>query len=130
MKALPIGGPVARPVLSSSDRYSRQPIGRGPRAIVRTDPARVASRRIAKRLAPPRTHKHTALYITAAFALVISLTTLGIGASLHSPRSPMPRADYDQAPRATEAAARTALAQCPAPDGRHQDVFNGQARGQ
>ena len=130
MRALPIEGPVARPALSSSGRYSRQPIGRGTRAIVRTDPARVASRRIANGPAPRRTPNHSALYVTAAFAVVISLTALGIGASVDSPRSLMARADYDQARRVIEAEARAALAQCRALEARDKDVCKAQARGQ
>ena len=130
MTALPMEGPVARPALSSSRRYSRVPIGCGPRAIVRTDPARVASRRIARLPAPRRTHKHTALYVTGAFALVISLTALGIGASVDSPRSLMSRGDYDQARRTIEAEARIALAQCRALEGRDKEVCKAQARGE
>src|SRR5258706_1816552 len=130
MRALPVEGPVARPALSSSHPYSRQPIGRGPRAVVRTDPARVATRRIARLPPPRRTVKHTALYATASFAVVISLTALGIGANVDSPRSLMARADYDQARRAIEVEARGALAQCRAVEGRDKDVCKARARGE
>ena len=130
MRALALEGPAERPALSSSRRYSRQPIGLGPRPIVRTDPARVASRRIA-RLPPPRPLiKHMALYVTGAFAVVISLTALGIGASVDSPRTLMSRADYDQARRMIEAEARTAIAQCRPLEGRDKDVCKAQARGE
>lgn len=130
MRALPLEGPVARPALSSSRRYSREPIGRGQRAIVRTDPARVTSRRIAKPPVPRRRSKHTALYVTAAFAVVISLTALGIGASVDSPRSLMSRVDYAQTRRTIEADARAALSQCRALEGRDKDVCKARARGE
>ena len=115
MRALPLEGPVAGPAPSSSRRYSREPIGRGPRAIVRTDPARVASRRIARLPPSQRPLKHTGLYVTAAFAIVISLTALGIGASVDSPRSLMSRADYDQARRTIEAHRRKVGESAPHP---------------
>jgi len=130
MRALPLEGPVARPALSSSRRYSRRPIGRGPRPIARTDPARVASRRIARLPPPRRTSKHTALYVTGAFAVVISLTALGIGASADSPRSLMSRADYDHARRTIEAEARVALAQCRPLEGAEKDLCKAHARGE
>ena len=130
MKGLPIERPVARPALSPSHRHSRKRIGRGPRAVVRTDPTRIHSHRIAKSPAPRRAPKGRGLYATGAFAALISLAALGIGASIDAPRSLMAREDYDQARRAIEAQASAALVQCGPHEGRDKDICKAQARGQ
>jgi hypothetical protein len=117
VKLLPIAGPVVRPALSSSTReafphhlYARQPIGRGPRPVIRTDPASVNTRRSVKRRRG-RALKRTGLYGTAASAILISLTALGIGMA-DSPRSLMSRQAYDDSRLQIEEGRRMALANC------------------
>lgn len=129
MKSLPLAGPVSRPALPAFRAYSRQPIGRGPRAVVRTDPARMSTQRRTR--APVRRAslvKRTTLYATAASAVLISLTALGIGMSVESPRSLMSRTDYVEARRTLEAEARLALSQCRPLEGRDKDICRVQAR--
>ena len=131
MKPLPIAGPVVRPALSSSTReafphhlYSRQPIGRGPRPVIRTDPASVNTRRSVKR---GSALKRTGLYGTAASAVLISLTALGIG-MVDSPRSLMSRQAYDDSRVQIEEGRRVALAHCRLVDAAEKELCRAQAR--
>ena len=133
MKPLPIAGPVVRPALSSSSTreafphqlYSRQPIGRGPRPVIRTDPASVNTRRSVKRRG--RALKRTGLYGTAASAVLISLTALGIG-MVDSPRSLMSRQAYDDSRLQIEEGRRVALASCRLVDATEKELCRAQAR--
>jgi len=131
VKPLPIAGPVVRPALSSSTReafphhlYSRQPIGRGPRPVIRTDPASVNTRRSVKR---GGALKRTGLYGTAASAVLISLTALGIG-MVDSPRSLMSRQAYDDSRLQIEEGRRVALAHCRLVDATEKELCRAQAR--
>jgi len=91
----------------------RQPIGLGPRAIVRTDPARVKTARIAPAEEPARASaSRMRFYGTVAGILVASVAAVGIGASIESPRSFMTRYDYLEARKALDAATRQALSEC------------------
>lgn len=137
MKALPIAGPVIRPALDFSRRglgdvpgYSRQPIGRGPRPVIRTDPASRSTRRRGQPPPARRALKRTTLFATTAAAILISLTALGIGATVDSPRSLMSLQDYQEARRALEAESRVALARCRAFEGAQKEVCRAQARGE
>jgi len=131
VKPLPIAGPVVRPALSSSTReafphhlYSRQPIGRGPRPVIRTDPASVNTRRSVER---GSALKRTGLYGTAASAVLISLTALGIG-MVDSPRSLMSRQVYDDSRLQIEEGRRVALAHCRLVDATEKELCRAQAR--
>ena len=91
----------------------RQPIGLGPREVLRTDPARVRKvARTARR--KPRTAAVSPMrfYGTLAGLFVLSAAAVGIGASVESPRSFMAGQDYVQARKMIEAEWRLALAQC------------------
>ena len=137
MKALPIAGPVVRPALDPlrpdallDPGYRRQPIGRGPRPVVRTDPAKISTPRLGKPAARKRaTRRRTTLYATTGSVLLLTLV-LGIGAMAESPRSLISQAAYLEAKRAIDAEARLALATCRAVQGREKDICRATARGE
>ena len=136
MKALPIAGPVVRPALDPLRRdalletgYRRQPIGRGPRPVIRTDPAKISTRRIGKPAA--RTHatrRRSTLYATTAPILLLALA-IGIGAT-ESPRSLISQNEYLEARRGLDSEARLALATCRAVEGPEKGICRATARGE
>ena len=134
MKALPIAGPVIRPALDSFRRelpdtgYSRQPIGRGPRPVVRTDPAKISTPRLGRPMRKRSTRRRTTLYASTASALLLTLA-LGIGATAESPRSLMSQQDFVEARRGLDAESRLALAQCRNFEGGEKDTCRAAARG-
>ena len=136
MKALPIAGPVVRPALDFFRRddlvetgYRRQPIGRGPRPVVRTDPAKISTRRTGKPAVRKRAaRRRTTIYATTASVLLLTLA-LGISATAESPRSLMSQQDYQVARRGLDAQARVALAQCRGLESRVKSMCRAAARG-
>ena len=135
MKSLPIAGPVVRPDLDSFGREVlhprgpwRQPIGRGPRPVVRTDPAAFSTPRTGKTPVPKRAaRRRTPLYATTASFLLLTLA-VAIGATAESP-SLMSQQDYLGARRGLEADWRLDLAQCRAREGGEKDMCRAAARG-
>jgi hypothetical protein len=96
--------------------------------VVRTNPAKISTRRIGKPAKKPVTRRRTALYATAASALLLTLA-LGIGAAVESPRSLLSQQVYVEARRALDAESRMALGQCRSLEGREKAICRAAARG-
>lgn len=138
MSAAIARGPVQRPAPgvfqagvsdSALARFrTRRQIGAGHRAIIVTDPARIASRRIAQPAKRGRTMKRSTVYLTIFFAFFLSVAALGIGAAVDSPRTLMSRGDYAQGRKAIEAQTRTVFAGCRTESGTDRDICKAEAR--
>jgi hypothetical protein len=107
----------------------RRPIGTGIRDVVRTDPAHVASRRLARPQPKARRMKRVTFWSTAALALVLSIAAVAISAAVDTPRTLMSRADYVAARRVIENDTRAALAQCRGTSGAEREVCRAEASG-
>ena len=141
MRAFSLEGPVFGPALfhfvagDLSRRlpvYSRTPIGYGPRAIVRTDPARITTRRVSRaRLQQQRKPRKARAPVYAAFlgVLMLGVAAVGIGASGEPSRALMTRATYTAVRHSIESETRLALAQCRVLEGADKDRCRAQARG-
>jgi hypothetical protein len=129
-------GPRRNPLTRESDKplprvHPRRQIGRGARAIIVTDPARVSTlRRHGGPVTIKRgsTMKRTTLFATLAGALLVSATAYGISSAVDAPRSLMSPADYSTAKKAIESGARASLAQCRDQEGQARDVCKAEAR--
>lgn len=141
MAAVVAQGPIhgSAPVASSSRREapseralanigSRRQIGAGPRAIIVTNPARVARRRTPKPITRSPQMKRTTLFFTSIFAAVLSLAALGISASMDMPSTLMSPVVYEQLKREVEADARQALGKCRDVHGVEREVCRAEAR--
>lgn len=106
----------------------RRQIGTGARTIIVTNPARIASRRIAKPIQQGRAMKRTTVYATSFFAILLSVAALGISAAVNSPRTLMSRADYSEGKNAIEAETRMALAGCRESESSAKDICKSEAR--
>ena len=107
---------------------SRRQIGTGYRSIIVTDPARVATRRIARPVATGRTMKRRTFYLTSFLALFLSAAALGIGAAVDTPATLMSRGDFAQGKKAIEAETRLAYASCRNETGSARDVCKAEVR--
>lgn len=119
MSAMPQQGPVGRPALvvhegAGTRIPARRHIGAGSRDVILTRPARTAPRRIVPRTPEKRNPvKRPTLYATSFLALLLtSITAVGIGASVDTPRTLMSPADYAAGKRAIETQSRLALGKC------------------
>ena len=119
MNAVTRQGPVRRPALvvhegAGTRIPARRHIGAGAREIAWTRPARTAPRRVPARTLENRTPvKRPTLYATSFLALLLtSITAVGIGASVDTPRTLMSPADYAAGKRAIETQSRMALGRC------------------
>jgi hypothetical protein len=128
--ALCVSPPVhrVRPTAAAARIGPRRPIGTGPRPIIVTDPARIASRRIARPTPRRRAMKRPGLYVTSFFAVVLSLAALGISASMDMPSTLMSPANYEQLRRAIEADTRSALAHCRDASGIERQICRAEVR--
>ncbi len=72
--------------------------------------------------------KRNTVYVTAFFAVFLSVAALGIGAAVDTPRTLMSRADYSQARKAIESETRTVFATCRNESGAARDVCKAEAR--
>jgi len=120
MSAMPQSGPVQGPALlvhegAGTRIPARRHIGSGARDVIVTRPARTAPRRIVPRPATEKRNpvKRPTLYATSFLALLLtSITAVGIGASVDTPRTLMSPADYAAGKRAIETQSRMALGKC------------------
>ena len=119
MNAVRHQGPVQGPALVVREGAEtripvRRHIGSGAREIILTRPVRTAPRRVAARpVERPAPVKRPTLYVTSFLALLLtSITAVGIGASVDTPRTLMSPADYAAGKRAIETQSRTALGRC------------------
>lgn len=106
----------------------RRQIGTGARAIIVTNPARVARRRITRPIPRSPQMKRTTLFLTTIFAIAMSLAALGIRASVDMPSTLMPPAVYEQLKREIDADARQALGHCRDVRGVEREVCRAEAR--
>lgn len=106
----------------------RRQIGTGARTIMVTNPARIASRRIAKPIQRGRTMKRTTVYVTSFFAVLVSVAALGISAAVDMPSTLMSRADYSVGKKSIEAETRMAIASCRESEGSAKEICKAQAR--
>jgi hypothetical protein len=138
MNATIARGPVARPapgvlLAGVSDNAlplfrTRRHIGTGSRTIMVTNPARISSRRIAQPIPRGRNMKRSTVYLTAFFALFLSVAAIGIGAAVDTPRTLMSRADFNESRKAIEAETRTVFAGCRSQSGTARDICKAEAR--
>jgi hypothetical protein len=114
---------------SASIRRRRQ-IGTGSRPMIVTNPARIASRRVAipQPAQRKRTMNRTTFFVTSGFAVLVSVAAIGIGAAVDTPRTLMSPVDYRVAKHAIEAESRLAIARCRAVEGSDKDICKAEAR--
>jgi hypothetical protein len=138
MRAFSLEGPVFGPALfhfvagDPSRRlpaYARAPIGYGARPVLRTDPARVTTRRTVRTSVQHRKPRRTRTPMYAAFVgtLLLGVAAVGIGAS-SDPRAFMSRATYMQLRHGVEAETRLTLAECRALEGLAKEVCRAKVR--
>ena len=138
MRAFSLAGPVFGPALfhfvagDPSRRlpvYARVPIGYGARPVMRTDPARVTTRRTARTTIQYRKPRRTRTPMYAAFVgtLLLGVAAVGIGAS-SDPRAFMSRATYMELRHGVAAETRLMLAECRALEGLAKDVCRAKTR--
>jgi hypothetical protein len=138
MKASTAQGPVLGPALGVSPTRAsdatanrirpRRQIGTGARSIINTCPVRGPRRRADPPPKRGRSMNRVTFYITAAFALLLSVVALGIGAAVDSPRTLMSRADYSQGRKAIDAEARIAYARCRSDTGSAREICKAEAK--
>jgi hypothetical protein len=126
--------PVARAAAKAAAnakrvRYSRRPIGIGPRAILVTNPACKATPRAVRVRAPVRrAARRTPLYAGLLGSLLFSAAAFGLSFAVDTPRTLMSRSDYVQARRAIESDARAAYGRCRTVEASSRDICRAEAR--
>jgi hypothetical protein len=112
----------------SEVRHRRQ-IGVGARAIIVTNPAHAASRRVIPRpMKRGSKMKRTTTYVSLAGALLFSAAAFGISSAIDSPRTLMSRADYAVAKQAIESESRVSVGRCRDVEGAARDVCKAEVR--
>lgn len=108
---------------------TRRQIGLGARAIILTNPARAASRRVVERVVKRGLRmKRTTMYVSLAGAMMFSAAAFGISSAVDSPRTLMSRADYSVAKSAIDSETRVALGSCREVEGAARDVCKAEVR--
>lgn len=108
---------------------NRRQIGLGTRAIIVTNPAHTASRRVtALPMKRGTKMKRTTMYVSLAGALMFSAAAFGISSAVDTPRTLMSRGDYGVAKQAIETETRIALSACRSVEGTTRDICKAQAR--
>lgn len=74
--------------------------------------------------------KRNTLYITASFAVLVSVAALGISAAVDSPRTLMSKSDYQDGRKSIEATTRAALARCREREAGAKDICKAEVRAQ
>jgi hypothetical protein len=107
----------------------RRAIGRGPRAILVTNPAcKATPRRVSREPAVRRTARRTPLYASLLGSLLFSAAAFGLTFAVDAPRTLMSRPDYLSARQSIEAQARAALGRCRPLQPAARDVCRAEAR--
>lgn len=108
---------------------ARRQIGTGARSIIKTNPARISTRRIVQPIKRKPAMKRTSLYVASGLAVLLSVAALGISAAVDTPRTLMSRADYGTAKRALEAESAVGYASCRNQKGVAREICKAEVRG-
>jgi hypothetical protein len=123
------GSPTRDSANARSRVLNRRQIGLGARAIIVTNPAHMASRRVTGLPMKRGTKmKRTTLYVSLAGALMFSAAAFGISSAVDTPRTLMSRGDYGVAKQAIESETRVALSACRSVEGVARDICKAEAR--
>jgi hypothetical protein len=110
-------------------RYSRRPIGIGPRAILVTNPAcKATPRAVRAQPVARRATRRTPLYAGLAGSLLFSAAAFGLTFAVDTPRTLMSRGDYLQARQAIVSETRAAMGLCRAVEASARDICRAEAR--